>query len=130
MRIVLDSNVLLAAFGTRGLCETVLQVSLAAHDLVISDYILDEVARNLTRKFGIAAENVEEIVRYLREESELVKPEKVSAPNVESDDLPVLGTALSGCAHCLITGDQSLLKLKRFKRTSILSPRKFYESLR
>jgi predicted nucleic acid-binding protein len=58
VRIVFDSNVLLAAFGTRGMCETVLQIALAAH------------------------------------------------------------------------GDSGLLKLQRFKGIAILSPRRFYESMR
>ena len=34
MRIALDTNVLLAAFATRGLCEAQLETCLAGHDLV------------------------------------------------------------------------------------------------
>ena len=66
MRVVLDSNVLLAALVRAGLCETVLQISLAAHDLVISEHILKEVQKNLTRKFGIPEKDASEIVRFLR----------------------------------------------------------------
>jgi hypothetical protein len=37
MKVVLDSNVLLAAFGTKGTCEAVLAATLAAHELIISE---------------------------------------------------------------------------------------------
>ena len=34
MRIVLDANVLLAGFGTHGLCEALVTVCLESHELV------------------------------------------------------------------------------------------------
>jgi uncharacterized protein len=127
---MLDSNVLLSALGTRGLCETVLQISLAAHDLIISEHILKEVQRNLTRKFGMPVKDASDIVRFLRRRGELVKPVTVSHVAIDSDDLPVLGTAVAGRADCLVTGDQALLNLKRFRTIPIFSPRKFHESFR
>ena len=130
MRVVLDSNVLLAAFGMRGLCETVLQISLAAHDLVISEHILKEVQKNLTCKFGIPEKDASEIVRFLRRHGELVRPAAVSHHAIDSDDLPILGTVIAGRADCLITGDQALLNLGEFSGIPVYSPRKFYQSFR
>jgi predicted nucleic acid-binding protein len=40
---VLDTNVLLAAFATRGLCEAVFEACLADHDVVLSEHILREL---------------------------------------------------------------------------------------
>ena len=35
MRVFLDTNMLVAAFATRGLCEDVLRTTLSEHELVI-----------------------------------------------------------------------------------------------
>ena len=55
MRVVLDTNVLPAAFGTRGLCEAVFQVCLERHEIILSGHILNEVRTNLTTKFKVPA---------------------------------------------------------------------------
>jgi predicted nucleic acid-binding protein len=53
MRVVLDSNVLVAAFGTRGLCEDVLRVCLSRHEICLSEVILSEVQEHLPKKFKL-----------------------------------------------------------------------------
>ncbi len=42
MRVFLDTNVLVAAFATRGLCEDVLLTMLSEHDLIIGTHVLAE----------------------------------------------------------------------------------------
>jgi predicted nucleic acid-binding protein len=37
MRIVLDSNVIVAAFAARGLCESVMEVCLSEHEIFFSE---------------------------------------------------------------------------------------------
>lgn len=130
MKVVLDTNVLLAAFATRGLCEAVLAVCLASHDLVLSEHILMELRRHLVEKLKLPARQVNEIVALLREQAILVTPAKVPA-NIcrDRDDLPVLGTAVAAEADCLVTGDRDLLELKQVQSIPILSPRAFYDQL-
>lgn len=131
MRVVLDTNVLLAAFGTRGLCEAVLDVCLDAHQLVLSPYILEELRRHLVGKFKMPRRQAADIIRFLRSQSQIIKPAHVPREAfADAGDLPVLGTALAACADCLVTGDLALQKLKSFRRTAILSPRAFYDRLR
>ena len=43
MKLVLDTNVMVAGFGTRGLCEDVLRVCLSRHEVFLSEAILAEV---------------------------------------------------------------------------------------
>jgi predicted nucleic acid-binding protein len=50
VRVVLDTNVLIAAFATRGLCEDVLRTVLAEHELIVSKFILAELERVLVEK--------------------------------------------------------------------------------
>jgi putative PIN family toxin of toxin-antitoxin system len=130
VRIVLDTNVLLAAFGTRGLCEGLLAACLEEHVLVTSNYILTELARHLTGRFRMNERRAREIVAFVREQSELVEPEVV-APGTcrDVDDLPIIGTALAGGADLLVTGDGDLLSIRRHGTLDIVSPRECYQRL-
>lgn len=131
MKVVLDTNVLLAAFATRGLCEAVMMACLEHHQLVLSEAILTEAERHLRKKFKIQATRVAEITAFLRVHAILVTPAEVpKSACADADDLPILGTAKAGAAAVLVTGDQDLLKLKQFDGIPILTPRAFYERLR
>ena len=130
MRVVLDTNVLLAAFATRGLCEAVFETCLSAHEMVLSEHILQEVARQLQEKFHLPRRRAREIVEFLRSAATVVEPAEVP-PSACRDvsDLPVLGTAEAGGADCLVSGDEDLLSLGRYGRTAVLSPRQFHDEL-
>jgi len=131
VRVVLDANVLVAAFGTRGLCEALVDACLGAHELILSAHILDELRRHLAGKFKMSGEHTEEIVAFLREHAELVEPAPVPPEAFEDPgDLPVLGTAAAGRADCLVTGVRKLLALSTYRGAAILSPRAFYDRLR
>ena len=131
MKVVLDTNVLVAAFATRGLCEAVLEVCLAGHDIVLSEPILRELGRHLRGKLKVPRAQAQAIVAFLREHAAVVVPAKVPADACrDRTDLAVLGTALAAEADCLITGDRDLLDLREFRGTAILSPRAFHDRLR
>ena len=130
MRVVLDTNVLLAAFGTRGLCDALFTVCLEGHELVASEHILGELRRHLAGAFRMPARQADEVVAFVREHSEMVLPARVVASACrDPDDLPVLGTAVAGRADMLVTGDRDLLELKRHGGIPILTPRECYERL-
>jgi putative PIN family toxin of toxin-antitoxin system len=130
VKVVLDTNVILAAFATRGLCEAVMAVCLDNHELILSQAILDEVGRHLAGKFKMPAVRVQEVVGFLREHSVLVEPTHVPAKACrDPDDRPILGTAAAGRANCLVTGDADLLSLEQFETIPIITPRSFYDRL-
>ena len=130
MRIVLDTNVLLAAFATHGLCEALLEACLASHELVTSDHILKELGRHLTGKFKMPARRANELVAFVLEYAERVVPSKVARAVVsDADDLPVLGTAVAGRCDLLVTGDAELVALGSFEGIPIVTPRDCYERL-
>jgi len=131
MRIVLDSNVPLAAFGIGGVCRNVLETCLAVHHVCLSEFILEEFSRNLRAKFRIRAEVADADLHLLRTECELVQPAEVD-PDACRDprDLPVLGTVLAANADCLVTGDGDLLSLGEFSGHPILSPRQLLDRLK
>ena len=53
MRVFLDTNVLVSAFATRGLCADVLRVVLAEHTFITSEIVLREVSRVLRTRIGM-----------------------------------------------------------------------------
>jgi putative PIN family toxin of toxin-antitoxin system len=129
VKVVLDTNILLAAFATRGLCEAVFEVCLASHEIVLSEPILAETRRHLRGKFKVPATQVEAIMSFLRENSTLVRPAEVPADACrDRSDLAVLGTVVAGGAGCLITGDKDLMTLGTFEGIPILSPRAFHDT--
>ena len=133
MRAVLDTNVLLSAMFTPGVCEVLLDVCLVADDveLILSEHILTEFHHHGTNKFGAPAEKVEAATTLLRQRCELVEPAAVPSEAFEDPaDLPVLGTAIASRADCLVTGDRKLLALKTYHGVALLSPRAFFDRLR
>jgi len=65
MRIVLDSNIIIAAFSSRGLCASVFELCLDRYTVMISNFILSEVARILQERFKMPQKDVKVIVDYL-----------------------------------------------------------------
>ena len=130
MRVVLDSNVLLAAFGFGGICRAIVEACTDSHQLVLSEPILSEVREHLQDKFRHSPSMADERISFLREAAEIVVPAAVPADACrDRDDLPVLGTALAGRADCLVTGDKDLLDLREFGGCPISPPRQFWQHL-
>ena len=131
MRVVLDTNVLLAAIATHGLCQALVALVFRDHVVILSEHILREVAKHYRGKFKATKRQADAAVAVLTANGELVEPVAVPPGTVrDKDDLPVLGTAIAGSVAALVTGDQELLALGLFRGVAILSPRDFYERLR
>jgi putative PIN family toxin of toxin-antitoxin system len=131
MRVVLDTNVIIAAFASRGLCADIFEVCLENHDLIVSNFILSEVVKNLNNKLQLPKSISHEINDYLRDISSIVEPEKVDKSICrDKNDVMIIGTALSGEAQCIITGDNDLLILRKYSGISIVTPREFWQRLK
>ena len=60
----------------------------------------------------------------------MVAPAPVPADAIsDTDDLPVLGTAVAALADYLVTGDAELLALSRFRGVAVVSPRAFHDHI-
>ena len=131
MRVCLDTNVLVAALATRGLCADVLRTVLAEHELVIGEVILVELRRALATKFKVPADRIDALEAIFAPFSILPKPASPSdVPVRDASDRWVLATALAGGAEVLVTGDDDLLAVQGRAPIRILSPRAFWELLR
>lgn len=74
MKIVFDTNVLIAALIARGVCHDLLEHCVLRHTLHTSDFILNETHETLTLKFGYAEDLADEAVTLLRSKMKLVTP--------------------------------------------------------
>ena len=130
MKIVLDANVIIAAFAARGLCESIMEVCLSEHEIALSDDLLDEILRNLRLKIKLPVNIVDNIGELLHEHANFSVP--VFLPSHicrDPDDIKVLGLAVASNADYIVTGDKDLLVLKSFQGIPILNPRQFSDIL-
>lgn len=126
MKVVLDANVVVAAFASRGLCESIFELCLDSHDIILSEHLLGEISRNLIKKIKLPKERVYEIVELLRENATILIPDSLPLDTCrDSDNVKVLGLATAAGADCIVTGDKDLLVLKKFRSVPILTPRGF-----
>lgn len=131
MRIVLDTNVIIATFATRGLCAEIFEICLLEHNIVSSEHILSETKEKLMEKLRLTEKEAENIIVYLKENTVTVVC-KDTAINVcrDNDNNKIIETAVSGSAEIIITGDKDLLTIKDYKGIKIISPRDFWELMR
>lgn len=128
MKIVLDSSVLIAASISRaGVCADLLDDVLTHHDWIISDFIVDEVARKLLEKFRFPKQEVAELCRFLRNTARFVGPAELEPRTCRDKDVPVLATAVAAHAELLISVDKDLLALSPFQGIYIVKPGEFWK---
>ena len=131
MRVVLDTNVIIAAFAARGLCSEVFEVCLTNHTIVTSEHILLEVEKGLVKKIHLPGNITASIIDYLRDIAEIFEPQHIEDSACRDiDDSKIIGTAVSGNARLIITGDDDLLTLKKFMKIDIVTPREFWNRLK
>jgi putative PIN family toxin of toxin-antitoxin system len=131
VRVCLDTNVLIAAFASRGLCSDVLRAVLTEHDLILGEVILVELRRVLKTKFKVPEDRIASAVAVFSTVEIVPKPAEPSALQVrDRADRWVIATALAGQADVLVSGDSDLLDIAEQAPLPILNPRAFWELLR
>lgn len=131
MRVLLDTNVLVSAFASRGLCADLFEVVLLEHDLVLGRNVLRALKKALRGKVKLPEARAAEIVAFVSENAVQIatRSESVRA-SVDADDALVLGEALAGEAEVFVTGDAALLGIDSVEGLAVVSPRQFWEVLR
>jgi len=130
LKIILDSNVYLAAFASHGLCQALFEYCLENHQLIVSQEILVEVERILIKKIKLPIELVETQTTFIRAQCEVCVPLVLDATVCrDPDDDHLLGLALGHNIPYLVTGDKDLLVIKNFHETAIVDLRKFWSKM-
>lgn len=127
MKVVLDTNVIVAALATRGACAELYTRVLAMHSYAVDDNLLDEVERVLRVKFRVPAPRVVDALALLRGTAPVLTPEPLATPVCrDPDDDRILALARSFEADLLVTGDDDLLVLHAWEGIAIVRPREFW----
>jgi putative PIN family toxin of toxin-antitoxin system len=131
MKVFLDTNVLVSAMATRGLCADVLREILTSHQLVVSVPLFNELKRALREKLQIPGELIDDAIEILQQDAHFATPSTLPDVKIrDKDDLMILSSALNGNADLLVTGDKELLDLGKIEDMEIVSPRGFWERMR
>ena len=103
--------------------------AVAECDIVWSNALKQELESLVTRRHKIGPATRVALEAYV-DLCEFVKPEPLDERVCrDEDDDVVLATALAGKADVIVTGDEDLLVLKKFRGIEILSPRQFLKLL-
>jgi len=128
VKLLVDTNVLVAALVARGTCSDLLEHCVRQHVVVSSQPLLDELREVLKRKISQSAVDVRAALQLFVETFTLVTPDTLDPPACrDRDDDIVLATALAGECVAIITGDEDLLILNPFRNIQVLGPSAFWK---
>ncbi len=130
MRVFLDTNVLVSAFASRGLCADLFELILLEHELIVGTQVLVELRRSMRQKIKLPVARSGEIIEFVREHTNtLVEFGEPIVAAVDDDDAHVIGEAIVGRADVFVTGDAAIQRLGAMGQMRILSPRAFWDYL-
>jgi uncharacterized protein len=116
VRVFFDTNVLVSAFLTRGLCADLLRLVLTEHTLITSEVVLAELRDVLSRKGRLPPQQINAIEVFLREHP-------VGPCPAQTLELGLVDAAL------FVTGDQGVLACSK-PPLPLVNPRGCWEQLR
>ncbi|MFH2031249.1 MAG: putative toxin-antitoxin system toxin component, PIN family [Bacteroidota bacterium] len=133
-RVVIDNNVFISALLKSKNCSAILEAFLdGKFDLVISEELISELIDVVSQpKFSsiILTKDINELLELLSKEVEIILPKSKFFTCRDTKDNMVLECAFSGDVECIVTGDNDLLELKKFKGIPILTPQKFLKYIK
>lgn len=131
MKVFLDTNVLISALTTRGLCAELLEGVVGEHELLTCEPVLHELQRVLGQKFRLPKPVIRGYLELLRAEGRMVEAADAPAIKIKDpDDIPILACAIAAQADAFVTGDKDLLVLGEVAGVPIIDPRGFWNTLK
>lgn len=135
VKVVFDSNVWVSIFMKKNVSDEFFP-SKQKLTVYISRAIILEITKvllypKITKILEKSGFNEKDLLHAIEENSTVVTP-KVRLVVVEEDaeDNKVLECALASGADFVVSGDKHLLRIGKFRKTRILSPRDFFDTLK
>jgi uncharacterized protein len=130
VRVALDTNVVVAAFATRGLCSDLFLALVAQHEVIIPEPAIAEIERAFAAKLRFPRNQIAQIVAYLRDVAQISKPVSHSVvAKADREDAAIVSSAAQAGAEAFVTGDQKVLAAGKIESMAMLSPRAMWERL-
>lgn len=121
MRVVYDTNVLAPILLRRGeVLKLKHHVKNNNVTIIISEFILDELAEVLCLRLGMTKQHAKASSRAFVKISQVVKPTIIESITRDPDDDYILATVVAGNADYIVTLDGDLLILKEYKDIKII----------
>jgi uncharacterized protein len=128
VRVVLDTNVLISGIVFGGKPREILEMVINRQLLGISSPVLmAELGDILSKKFGYPKLRVLQVEKKMRKIFHMVHPTKSVNIVRDNDDNRVLEAAIEGGCEYVVTGDEDVLILEKYKGVKILTPAEFLE---
>ena len=80
MKVYFDTNVVLAAFATRGLCADLFAHVLLEHELLVGETVIRELRSKLRIKLKLSKSAIDEIEALLRDQVVVKTPAETPEP--------------------------------------------------
>jgi len=130
VRVVFDTNVLVAAFAADGLCaKLVRRANKRDFTLLLCPVIIEELRAVLKKKLSATKEEIQNAVALILEVGILAEkfPDPAKTPRIVNDpnDNLILFCAVMNEADFLVSGDRDLLGIQKHGKTKIIDPRGF-----
>ena len=128
MKVVFDTNVLVSAFVSEGVCSKLLgRARRRQFQLITCSFILNEFETVLLRKLSATKGETKQALRVLTEAVSIVAQPSQAISGIcrDPDDDNILSCSKAASADYLVTGDSDLLDLGEFLGTRIITPRDF-----
>ena len=124
-RVVLDTNVIISATISNGKPRQLLKnaVKDKKYVLVTSNEILNEIRDVLCRpKFQMSEDNIDQILFALISSSDIkIVKSNFKVVKEDPDDDMIINTAYDGQADYIVSGDDDLLRMKKFKNIKMVT---------
>jgi uncharacterized protein len=133
VKVVFDTNVWVSIFMEEVLYDEFSQAKQELTVYVSKDIILELSKVLLYPRIAKVLEKnsllEKDVLRAISADSKMVEPKlKLYVINEDAEDNKILECALAAKADIIVSGDKHLLKLGKFRKTRILTPREFFGS--
>ena len=128
MIAVFDTNVLIAAVITEGICSKLLRRARTREFSLIScPCIQRELRRILSKKLRLTPDEIASAMEPINEAVAQLIDHTLEITGVcrDADDDNIIACALAAKAEYLVTGDSELLEIKKYQGVRIITPRNF-----
>lgn len=129
-KVVFDSNIFISSIVYGGKPRKVFELAIEGKiELYISRVILEEVEEVLQRpKFKYPSQMIDLVITEIQNIAKIVTPRKnINYIKDDPEDNMILECAVESKADYIISGDEHLLNIKKYKNIQILNAAEFLE---
>ncbi len=128
MKILFDTNVLVSAFVTGGVCYDIIDDSIEEHEPCYTDFILAEFGRVFKHNFKYPDSVIEKFTSFIgRRFARGLTSDIIENISRDKNDNQILADAVLNNISIIITGDKDLLDLKSYRGVKIIAPKDYWK---